>query len=169
MNINYNINNNNENISPLSLVVLFFITLIAFYLQVSFIKTFSVFNTGLNLILITAVVLSVKKGDIYSFFIGLFTGVMLDIYFKTMLMHTLIFVLLCILFGYIGEHLARRNLVTVLLSVIVGTLIFELTFGIIFLIHGHGFAVFDFLKILLQSVAYNAIWSIPIYALLYKV
>lgn len=153
----------NPNLPLKSFIYFSLIIIVAFCLQIVFLSSLPFFPGTANLLLVVSIILSIILGEYRGFFIGLICGALLDIWLNTWFINSCLFSLLSVGFGYIGNHLAKKNLITVILSIILGTFLFEGITAVAFFFGGFQYAGWNFLTIIIPHIIYNVILGFIIY------
>jgi len=165
MDIKYNSSINNPNLSIKSYIFFACIITLVFCLQVVFLNSLPFFYGTANLLLVVAIILSILEGEYIGFFVGLICGALLDIWLNTWFINSFLFSLLAVGFGYIGNHIAKKNVITVIFSVMFATFLFEGISALIFCRTEIQYAGLIFLNILIPHIIYNSVLSLPVYSI----
>ncbi len=124
-------------------------------------------NTGLIIVTSYALLRGSKEGAI----VGGFTGLLMDIFFSTMIgFYTLLYLAIGLLFGRSQKSFYRENYILPVIFCAVSTVIYQAVLYITgFMFRGEG-NIFHFLfSILLPELVYMAIVTILIYRILFAV
>lgn len=139
--------------------------LIIYFLQANFFSWFNIAGVKPNLfvifILFISLFVGIKVGLGYSLFFGLFLDIILG---KNLGTYITMCALVAMLGGYFDKNFSKDSRLTIMLMVMASTLIFEVGIYILNSIVLNSYVeVFNFIKILVIEIIYNAILTTILY------
>lgn len=113
-------------------VYIFLIILINFILQTSLYNFVEIFGEIPNISLILVVIFAINSNEIEGSIIGIFTGLLYDIMVMNVIgINTLIYFVVGIAFGYIGDELNKENTITYVFMTFLASIVWQILMCII--------------------------------------
>lgn len=154
------------------IVIIFTIIIVLnFFLQSTILPYLSIFGIVPNTALLIIMSISLLKGKYYGAFIGLAMGLLQDIIFSQVIgVNAFIYFFAGYIIGILANKLSRDNIITPLLTSILGTLYYNFMYYIFMFFLSRNIEFIMFAKnLLVIEIMYNAIISIPIYKVFSRV
>ncbi|MCT4606686.1 MAG: rod shape-determining protein MreD [Marinisporobacter sp.] len=147
------------------------IIIINFLIQSTFLQNFRILGILPNTSLIIVVGFSILWGKKNGAIVGFFTGMIQDILLGYMIgVNPLIYMLIGYNIGILEKKIYKDNHLAPIFFTTISTVVYHLMYYVIMYTANNGVnIVFLFRKIILLEVIYNAILSIFIYRILYKI
>lgn len=152
-------------------ILLTFITFIIIYiLQANFFTWFNIAGVMPNLFVIFVVFLGLFGGRYMGLISGITIGLLLDLFMgRNVGISAIMLGVIGIIAGFLDKNFSKDSKLTIILMVISTTLVYELGSYIInTIIFSYETEIWNFIKILLIELLYNAILTIILYPLLQK-
>lgn len=113
-------------------VYIFLIILINFILQTSLYNFVEIFGEIPNISLILVVIFAINSNEIEGSIIGIVTGLLYDIMVMNVIgINTLIYFIIGIAFGYIGDELNKENTITYVFMTFLASIVWQILMCII--------------------------------------
>lgn len=113
-------------------VYIFLIILINFILQTSLYNFVEIFGEIPNISLILVVIFAINSNEIEGSIIGIVTGLLYDIMVMNVIgINTLIYFVVGIAFGYIGDELNKENTITYVFMTFLASIVWQILMCII--------------------------------------
>ncbi|QZY56602.1 rod shape-determining protein MreD [Crassaminicella profunda] len=147
-----------------------FIIIINFLIQSTFLQHFRILGVLPNTSLIVVVGFSILWGKKSGAIIGFFTGMLQDILLGNMIgANALIYMLIGYNIGILEKKIYKDNHLAPIFFTTISTILYQLMYYVImYIAHNGANIIFLFRKIVFLEVIYNAVLSIFIYSILYK-
>lgn len=156
-----------KNISIFLICIAF---LIIYILQANFFSWFTISGIQPNLFIIFIVFLGLFGGKHMGVISGVIFGLLLDLFIgKNVGVSAIMFGIIGILAGFLDKNFSKDSKLTIILMIMATTVIYEIGMYVInTIIFSYEVVVWNFIKILLIEIFYNAILTIIIYPLLQR-
>lgn len=141
--------------------------LVVFVLQVSIIPIFEFRDTLPNLILIIVIIIGMNFNKYTAALNGAILGLLVDIYFSSALgLNVLVYMSIGLISGTVSEYLITDNLLSLILYIIVGTIIYNIFSSFIISIFINALSLhFIIGKIFSLEVVINALLGVALFFL----
>lgn len=156
-----------KNISIFLICIAF---LIIYILQANFFSWFTIAGIKPNLFIIFIVFLGLFGGRYMGVVSGVIFGILLDLFIgKNVGISAIMLGIVGILAGFLDKNFSKDSKLTIILMIMVATFVYEIGVYVInTIIFSYEVVVWNFVRILLIEMFYNAILTIIIYPLLQK-
>lgn len=156
-----------KNISIFLICIAF---LIIYILQANFFSWFTIAGIQPNIFIIFIVFLGLFGGRHMGVISGVIFGLLLDLFIgKNVGVSAIMLGIIGILAGFLDKNFSKDSKLTIILMIMATTVIYEIGMYVInTIIFSYEVVVWNFIKILLIEVFYNAILTIIIYPLLQR-
>ncbi|MDO4531429.1 MAG: rod shape-determining protein MreD [Bacillota bacterium] len=147
------------------------IIVLNFILQTTLFRLLTIQGIFPNTALIIVTSYALLRGSKEGALAGCFTGLLMDIFFSSMIgFYTLLYLAMGLFFGRIQKNYYRENYLLPVIFCIASTLLYQTAIYVTgFLFRGDGNLLHYLLRILLPEIVYTAIATVPIYRLLFAV
>lgn len=151
-------------------VYIFLIILINFILQTSLYNFVEIFGEIPNISLILVVIFAINSNEIEGSIIGIVTGLLYDIMVMNVIgINTLIYFVVGIAFGYIGDELNKENTITYVFMTFLASIVWQILMCIILFflrtntISTGSIFVQMFIQIVLNTVLAGLIYNLVVF------
>lgn len=154
----------------ISLIIIFIIFLIIYFLQSNFFCWFNIAGVKPNLFIIFMVFIGAFINKYYGFTIGVIGGLLVDLFVgKVIGLNAISFGIAGLIGGFLTKNVSKDSKISMIMLGVLTTLVCELiyyAYEIILL--GMQIEIINFLRIILIEILYNSILLIILYPLLRK-
>lgn len=154
----------------ISIFLIFIAFIIIYILQADFFTWFTIAGVKPNLFVIFIVFLGLFGGKYMGLTSGVIVGLLLDLFMgKSVGISAIMLGAIGIMAGYLDKNFSKDSRLTIILMMMFTTLVYELGYYIInTLIFSYEVVIWNFIKILLIELLYNAILTIILYPLIQR-
>lgn len=154
----------------ISIFLIFIAFIIIYILQADFFTWFTIAGVKPNLFVIFIVFLGLFGGKYMGLTSGVIVGLLLDLFMgKSVGISAIMLGTIGIMAGYLDKNFSKDSRLTIILMMMFTTLVYELGYYIInTLIFSYEVVIWNFIKILLIELLYNAILTIILYPLIQR-
>lgn len=145
------------------------IVLLNFLLQTTLFSLIAVRGIFPNTALIIVTSYALLRGSKEGAIAGGFTGLLMDVFFSTMIgFYTLLYLAIGLFFGRSQKTFYRENYILPVIFCAVSTVLYQAVLYITgFMFRGEGNILFFLINVLLPEIVYMAVVTIPVYRLLF--
>lgn len=149
----------------LTIIEIFIIFLILYFLQANFFSWYNIGGIKPNLFIVLALFIGLFMGKTYGLISGVIFGILLDFFIGKRVGITSIGLgLVGILGGILDKNFSKESRITLMTMVLTSSVIYEvIIYSLKILIMGTAIEVLPFIKILLIETVFNLIITIVIY------
>ena len=151
----------------ISLIIIF---IIIYLLQVNFFSWFNLGGIKPNLFIILVLSIGLFSGKGLGTALGIFLGISLDFFIgKSIGISGIMLGIIGFLGGYLDKNFSKDSRITIIIMITLSTIIYEIGYYILnYFINSVYIDIFNFTRILLIELIYNAIITIIIYPFIMK-
>lgn len=150
------------------IICLFITFLIIYLLQVNFFSWFNLAGIKPNLFVILVLVIGLFSGKSIGATLGILFGITLDFFIgKSIGISGIMLGIIGFLGGYLDKSFAKDSRITIITMIVMSTVIYEVGLYLLnYFINSVQIGIFNFIKIILVEVIFNAILTIIIYPII---
>lgn len=152
------------------IVCLILTFIIIYLLQVNFFSWFNLAGIKPNLFVILVLVVGLFSGKSLGATFGILFGISLDFFIgKSIGISGIMLGIVGFMGGYLDKNFSKDSRITMITMIVISTIIYEIgLYALNYFINSVYINAFDFIKITLIEVIYNAILTIIIYPIIMK-